>query len=422
MSARSARSDDRRRPTALVLLLLLAVAAFSTQAVAETPAQTTGVALGLAVPTSGTYAPIGKQLVEAAQIAARETGAQLIVADTGGEPAEAVKAVQTLAANPAVVAIVGPLGQRESQAAASAAQRAGVPMFTLTTSDSVNRAGGWIFRVRASVGEQARALAEVSRESLDNKSAAILYPQSAYGEEAALAFADEFLRRGGRVATVANYREDTTDFANVLSVLVGEKVYLGKDGTVDRWKTDASGFARTRPRGVVDFDVLFIPDHAARVARLLPFLPGAGIQNGEGGEQSEAGTAVQMLGLAAWQGQAMELSGGDAAGAIYLDTFAGETAGGRQEEFSRVFASATGRAPVDIEAETFDIVWLLGTLGRRVVEGGKPDARAQLVRLLPRRDVWNGVAGGLRFDASGKPLRNFGVYRFDAGGFVSPMF
>lgn len=402
-----------RRALPVVVAALLAVSA--THGAAQQPSPAV-VAIGFAVPTSGEYGPIGKQLVEAAQLAARETGVRIIVADTRGEPAEAVKAVQTLAAEKSVVAIVGPLGQRESQAAAAAAQRERIPMFTLTTGGSVNRGGESVFRVRASVDEQARAMAKISRGTLHHKRAAILYPQSGYGEEAALAFADEFLRAGGAVTSVANYREDTTDFTNVISVLTGERVYLGKGGTVDRWKTDASGFARLRNKAVIDFDVLFIPDHASRVARLLPFLPVAGIQNGEGGD----GAAVQLLGLAAWQGKAMELAGGAAAGALYLDTFAGESAGGRQEEFGRAFSEATGRTPVDVEAETFDIVWLLGTLAVRASQ--TEDPRRALVRALPRRDAWTGVAGELRFDGQGAPVRTFGVYRFDADGLVAPAY
>lgn len=401
-----------------LLAILLVAASLGAASAQESGAAAPAVppAVGIAVPLTGEYAPLGKQLVQAAQLAGRETGLRIVVADTAGEPAQAVAAVQSLAGDPTVVAVVGPVGHRESSAAAAAAQRAGIPLFTLSTASTVNEAGGWVFRVRASPEEQARALAEVARANFELKSAAILYPQTEYGQAAATAFADEFLRRGGRVTAVANYPEEMTNYTDVLDVLVGKKVYLGKGGTVDRWKTDASGFARLRSKPVVDFDTLFIPDFHTRVARILPFLPLSGIQNGDGGE----GVAVQLLGLAGWQGSAMELAGGVAAGAVYLDTFAGDAAGGRAEEFSRTFEEATGRRPVDIEAETFDVVWLLGTLaaGAPALEG----ARAAVVRRLPFTKDWTGVTGALRFGRSGEPLRRFGVYRFDSDGAVAPLF
>jgi ABC-type branched-subunit amino acid transport system substrate-binding protein len=295
-------------------------------------------------------------------------------------------------------------------------------LFTLSTAEDTNRGGGWVFRVRSSAAEQAAAMASVARGDLKLKTAAIVYPKTAYGREAARAFARRFSAEGGTITIVANYPEDTTDFRDVLDVIVARKVYLGKKGTVDKWRTDAHGFARIGNKPTVDFQGLFIPDFHNRVARLLPFLPLAGIQNGEGGE----GVGVQLLGLSGWQGTTMEFSGGSAAGALYLDTFAGEAAGGRAEEFSRTFESATGRRPVDVEAETFDIVWLLGTLsssavdaaGGEVAEGG----RAALVRRLPRKSKWVGVAGPLMFGRSGEPLRAPRIYRFDAGGFVAPAF
>ena len=401
-------------------LTLLILCMFAVPVGAQTDPNTARFAIGVAVPTSGEYAPLGKQLVQAAQLAARETNARVIVADTGGEPQKAIEAIATLAADPAVIAIVGPIGQRESRAAASAAQRFGVPLFTLATTETVNQTGGWVFRVRTSPAEQARAMATVAREQLGLKTTAILYPKNSYGSEAALAFAHEFLRRGGKVAAVANYPEDTTDFADVLDVIGGKKVYLGKKGTVDRWKTDASGFAQIRRRPEIDFEALFIPDFHGRVARVLAFLPLAGIQNGNGGE----GVAVQLLGLAGWQGKSIELAGGAAAGSLYLDTFAGESAGGRAEEFSRTFEQHTARRPVDIEAETFDIVWLLASLAPGALATAKDAdvARASLVRALPRDDAWTGVAGALRFDRDGAPRRDPRVYRFDADGLVAPAY
>lgn len=380
------------------------------------------VAIGFAVPTTGEYGPLGKQLVESARLAASETGVDLVVADTEGEPGKAIEAIAKLSKDPRVIAVVGPVGRRESKAAGSAAQRFGIPLFTLSTSEEVNRAGGWVFRVRASAAEQASRMADVARDDLDHDTAAILYPQTQYGREAARAFARRFNARGGEVTIVANYPTDTTDFRDVLDVIVAKTVYLGKKGTIGKWRTDPHGFARIGRRPVVDFDALFIPDFHHRVARLLSFLPVAGIQNGEGGE----GVGVQLLGLAGWQGKTMEFSGGSAAGALYLDTYAGESAGGRVEEFSRTFEAATGRHPVDVEAETFDIVWLLGKLSSSAVAaaGGKltDGGRAALVRRLPRETAWTGVTGSLSFDASGAPNRSLGVYRFDADGFVAPAF
>ena len=401
----------------IALIVLISCSFAGTYSEAQSPA--TRPAIGLAVPTSGEYAPLGKQLADAAALAAAEVGVTLVVADTEGTPARAVAAVTELASRQDVVAIVGPVGQRESKAAASAAQRLAVPLFSLSNAATVNEAGSWIFRVRSSPQEQARALASRARKDLKSERAAILYPRTSYGEAAAKAFAEQYLRDGGKLAAVANYPDDMTDFTEVLDVLVAKKAYVGKRFRVEsaqkKYRANASGFAHLSRNPTVDFDVLFIPDIHTRVSRILPFLPVAGIQNGNGGE----GVAVQMLGLAAWEGKSMELTGGTAAGALYLDTFAGVASGGRAEEFVRTFEQRFQRQPVDIEAEAFDIIWLLGSIARRM--GSRDDARPELIRRLPRRKAWRGVAAGLTFGRSGEPAREFQMLRFDADGFAAPL-
>ena len=172
------------------LLSLVACLALSTAVTAQTPPEAAPAivgSIGVAVPISGKYGPLGKQIAQSARLAAAEVGLRVVVADTEGEPKAAVAAIATLAKDPQVVAIVGPLGLRESQAAAQAAQRAQVPLFTLSTNESVNDAGGWIFRVRTSPAEQARAVAELAFARIDAKTAAVMYPQNAYGDEAAKA-------------------------------------------------------------------------------------------------------------------------------------------------------------------------------------------------------------------------------------------
>jgi ABC-type branched-subunit amino acid transport system substrate-binding protein len=401
----------------LVFLVVFGLSLNATTARAEEPESSK---IGVVLPLSGDYAALGKNVRSAVELAARRAGVSLVVEDTRGEPQGAVEAVAKLAAREDVCAIVGPLGQSESRAAAGMAQRLEVPLFSFSFAEEIDAVGPWVYRVRVSPAEQAELLAERAKK-MGLNSVAILYPQTTYGERSALAFGEVFTRLGGKVTSVANYPDDTSNFSDVLDVVVGKKVYLeSAPRRLGKYRRDGSGFVRVRSKPKIDFDALYIPDVHTRVARLVPFLKFAGL--GFGGDEEQVDRTVQLLGTAAWQGHSMRHSGGGATGALYLDTFAGESAGGVAEAFSRSFEEATGRQPTDLEAEVYDFVHELGraALSMRQADVPMDSRRENILRRLPWKRVWSGAAGSLQFVRGGRPMREYRWYKFDVDGHVVP--
>lgn len=383
-----------------------------------------GPVIGVAVPLSGDYKSLGQQVLTAVELAASESAVGVVTADTEGTPIGAMKAVETLAANDRVMSIVGPLGRRESQAAAGAAQRAKIPMITLSSAELINQSGPWVFRARRSPGEVAGEFARFAHSSLGAETVGILFPDNRYGHSAATAFARAFEEKGGRVTAVSAYSEDVTDFRKPLGALVGTRVFLGPRARYGVKRADSDGFARISSKTTVDFDALFVPDYHGRVARLLPFLPMADIQTGEGGD----GEPVQLLGMPGWQGESMRMTGAHAAGAIYPDVFAGPAAGGKAGSFARMFESTTGRRPVDLDAQAFDVAWIVASSiedvwsKSQVVEVDKRTGvlRRQMLDALPREQSRSGASGPIRFGPNGEPKRPLELYEFDVDGEVAP--
>ena len=62
---------------------------------------------------------------------------RLVVRDTAGDPGKAAAAVRELAADPEIVAIVGPIFSAESLSAAEAAERSRVPLVSLSHREEV---------------------------------------------------------------------------------------------------------------------------------------------------------------------------------------------------------------------------------------------------------------------------------------------
>ena len=373
--------------------------------------------VGLVLPLSGPYGPVGRQVREVAEFAARNAHLELRVVDSKGTPKGALAAMVTLSKDPNVWTIIGPLGRHESLAAAGIAERLAISLFVLNGAESLNRVGDWIFRPRPSPEEQVEQLVvAIAKRGLTR--IAILYPDNTYGQSSARAFADRAQKRGVTITAISAYDEKTTQFDKPLQVLIGERARVGSNRLIAGKRADGRGYLRVRKEGTVDFEALFVPDMHGRVARMLPFLSGVGIQDGRGGD----GVAVQLLGLAGWQGASMELTGALAAGAIYVDPFAPEATGGRAEEFHYRFLEEFGRSPVDLEAQVFDVVHFIGKSFESLGSNRRKDFSQTPRNFLRRsflRQRSDGVCGTLSFGPKGEPVVEWGLYRFADDGTVT---
>ena len=94
--------------------------------------------IGVVLPLSGPFARYGEETLQGIELAAgifggpasaqSGPGVKLLIRDTAGRPELAAEAVRALAANSSVSAIIGPMLSGESEAAAAAAEAAGVPL------------------------------------------------------------------------------------------------------------------------------------------------------------------------------------------------------------------------------------------------------------------------------------------------------
>lgn len=369
-----------------------------------------GNKLALCLPLTGKYKNLGGHVLDAIQMAADETQTQFVVADCSKN---ITTIIQNWATDPSILAILGPIGSHATKIAGQAASAAKIPLFSLSSAKDFNRHHPWVFRVRLSPEEQAAQIATFAVRDLGKKRAAILWPDTGYGIRATKSFIIAFEKAGGVVVGESGYPISITNFIDPLRGLLGQRFFARKGKGI---KTNKYGYVFLKQRSRIDFDTLFIPDFHSRVSRLLSFLPLVGIQNG----QNEKGKFVQLLGLSGWQGESMKLTEGTATGALYVDVFAGDAAGGRAEEFSRAFEAIYGRVPVDIEAEAFDITWMLGSKVNSITKTGDP--RRALISKLPYHVEWEGVTGAIRFSPEGDPIRSLDIYRFDTDGEVTPAY
>jgi ABC-type branched-subunit amino acid transport system substrate-binding protein len=374
--------------------------------------------IGAVLPLSGPYAAFGEESLQGVLLAAglfdaagSRSGVEVRVRDSRGDAGAAAAAVHELAAQPDLVAVVGPLLAEAAEAAAHAAEQEGVPLLTLTRREEVARVGRFALQLGSSPRIETEFLADVAVRSLGLRRFAILYPDNAYGRALRAAFWDAVEARGGEIVGVARYPVDATDFASPIRRLIGYELLSGGEQAAlaererlrkraqrlppeqaDALRAQAA--ALTAPDGgplppFVDFEALFVPDAHQKAALLAPHLAFHEV------------SGVRLLGTSGWNHPDLLRIGGEhVEGAVFTGEFLAESEQPQVAEFARRFTGAFGRAPGYLAAQAFDaanLVLLQLVQGRR-------DREALLAGLLATRD-YPGVSGPMHVGPDGNAVK-----------------
>lgn len=294
-------------------------------------------AIGVILPLKGPYAQFGEDALNGVLMAAGVFGAEkgsyeVIVRNAGDEAGSVEAAINELADNPRVVALVGPLLSSTAYEAAKQAHNRRIPIVTLSQREGIAD-GEYVFRNFLTSASQASAMAEYSCKTLGKTRTAILYPQNNYGSELARLFEKEVQARGCAVVKTASYPPGTTDFTDPMKRLFGIQVKERMEG---RRKIKEYTSAST-------IDSLFIPDSYDSVGLIAPYL---GFYNIKG---------VQLLGSNAWNSRKLiELGGKNVEGAAFVDGFFSGSRRPETSAFTGRFRDTFGKDPGFIEAQAYD--------------------------------------------------------------------
>jgi ABC-type branched-subunit amino acid transport system substrate-binding protein len=213
------------------------------------------------LPLTGTRNSVyAVEILAGLRLAAQRSRGMLNVVeyDTMGIPANAVTMVNTIAADPSVVAIVGPLNSDEALAAAQTAQAAAVPLIALSTRIGLTAGRGYVFRVFLTYEAQARAAARYAVMDLGIKSLGALYPNDLYGGNMLRYFEEEATALGAAVTARESYQSPGGDYAEAARLIAGGSGKVRPASTSQQAKTG--------------FQALYMPESPSVASQLLPFL------------------------------------------------------------------------------------------------------------------------------------------------------
>src|SRR5574340_641959 len=141
--------------------------------------------LGCILPLTGRFASYGNRALDAVILAMglfdqkKKSPLKLVIEDSQSRPESARAAVAKLVRS-GVIAVIGPLGSDEAQAAAEETQRLKVPLLALTQKEGITDAGSYVFRNFLTGSQQVKTLVKFAIENLKLGRFAVLYPDDGY--------------------------------------------------------------------------------------------------------------------------------------------------------------------------------------------------------------------------------------------------
>lgn len=361
-------------------------------------------AVGVILPLRDKFASFGAAVQRGIDMALAERPAKakaiaFIVRDPGSGGEENARAVERLAHEERVMAIIGPLTGGAALAAGEEAERLKIPLLALAQKDGIPELGDFVFRDALTNRRQVEALVDYAVKQQGLKRFAILAPENRVGQEFAELFAQSVVRNGGKIVARQSYGESGNDFRTPVKLLKGENPAIP-----DPTDKESRKKVRTAPPPALAFDALFVPDIGERIGLLAPYLAFYGIEN------------VQLLGTSAWNSpELLERSGRYVEGALFVDGFYAGSDLPRVRDFVARYSARYGEEPSSLEAEGYDLARLLISL----LDRGEIRTRDDLRNALQKLKGYPGVTGEIAFDPQGETRKNPTLLRIENGALVT---
>lgn len=190
----------------------------------------------------------------------------ITVYDIGADPNQASAFYQRAVQDGAQI-VVGPLG-REATEAIVRADRLAVPTLLLSHTDERPNGAARLFQFGLPPEQEARQAAE--RAFLDGcRQAAVVHPQSQWGDRMAAAFSVHWQRLGARIVVTQAYREDLTDYSEPIKQMLNIPQSESRKALIEARVGTKLQF---EPRARQDLECIFMAADARRARLIKPQL------------------------------------------------------------------------------------------------------------------------------------------------------
>ena len=355
--------------------------------------------IGCLLPLSGPFGIYGQEVLKGIELGMdifSSTGEgsdlEVVLKDTQGDPQRAAILLEALVREDHVIAAIGPLRSQCAEAVVPVAEALEVPLITLCQKQDITEKGRMIFRNFMTPTREIESLVHVAMDRLSLKRFAIMYPDNHYGRFYMKLFWDKVEELGGEIRAAESYDPKQTDFAEQIKRMVG-RYYPRPDEVVERIRLtrlpleEESELDPTENDPIVDFEAVFIPDSAERVAMIAPQLVYHDVLD------------IWLLGTSVWQSpRLIPLAGDYLQGAIFTSGFFPDAEEDSVRQFVERYRTDYESEPGLLAATGYDTIRLL----KGVILHGQVQTRRQFLEALSDWPEYSGVTGPISFDITGE--------------------
>ena len=337
------------------------------------------IKIGAIGPLSGSASTYGLSVKDGASLLEKEINAaggingkqiKFIFEDDQADPNSAMQAFNKLVESEKVCAILGGVTSGATLAIAPNATSSKIPMITPTgTEPTITKVGGdYMFRGCFVDSFQGEVLAKYTTETLQKKTAAVLYNSgSDYSKGIADSFKEKFESQGGQVSQFLTYNDKDTDFKAQLTKI----------------KSDAP-------------DVLVLPDYYNVVGLIAKQARGMGIES-------------QFLGGDGWESEDLTKIGQDAVnGALYINHYYSADTDENVKNFVDSYKKEYNKEPDAFAALSYDTSKILV---KAIEKANSTDGEA-IKNSLQSMEITS-VTGNIKFNDERSAIKSAAVIKID---------
>lgn len=348
--------------------------------------------VALLVPMTGSNAPIGQSVANAANMALLDINNPQIRLRVYNTTDGAAKAASDAVTDGARI-ILGPLLAEDVKAVQPVAELRGVPVVTFSNDASLAGSGTYVLGYQPDQ-EIERVVSHARRQGM--KRFAALIPSGSYGKRASEAFIEAVRNAGGSVVSIETYPRDRTRLATAARRIANYDTRLSQARAQAAQSTGVVG-SNAAQLPPVNFDALLIADVADYARAFVPALKQYGVDS----------TKVRIIGPGLWNTEKNVGRGGALTGAWFASV-----PDHTYNSLAQRYASRYGSRPSRFASMGYDGILLVHAATTSGWKIGTPFPR----NILTVKAGYTGIDGLLRFDNNGVAERGMQVNEITATG------
>ncbi|MBS1255139.1 MAG: hypothetical protein MAG581_00938 [Deltaproteobacteria bacterium] len=335
---------------------------------------------------------------------------ELVIRDSHLDAEKTKAAIRELVEIEGVIAIIGPLARKTSEAAAEEAERLGVPLISLSLTDSIPQLGEFIFRNNKSWKQEVQKLADYAIGKLQACRFLILYAKTREGRQKMRLFLKAASLKGCEAVAVEGFKDEGQ------KSLVNEfDTFTGKTQRVSETDKNILKELKEKEDPVKNFDAVFVAVGSGGVKNLRLILPYSAVYKMK---------KTKFLGDSGWNDTALPFSPGvrGVRRPVFVDSFFLGSNTPEMLKLKRIHERILYRhqnyvGPSAYTAHAYDTLMILMQLLNDKHNHSHRDLKDALINI----ESYKGVSGNLRFDDDGEVQREIHLLTLHRGA-IQPLF